>query len=37
MDRELRIRELVQELLQLVTKELSLEKLSLPSEKNTSR
>ncbi|XP_014513361.1 protein MON2 homolog isoform X1 [Vigna radiata var. radiata] len=35
--RELRIRELVQELLQLVTKELSLEKLSLPSEKNTSR
>ncbi|KAG2402271.1 uncharacterized protein HKW66_Vig0234670 [Vigna angularis] len=35
--RELRIRELVQGLLQLVTKELSLEKLSLPSEKNTSR
>ncbi|KAK7356012.1 hypothetical protein VNO80_15278 [Phaseolus coccineus] len=35
--RELRIRELVQVLLQLVTKELSLEKLSLPSEKNTSR
>ncbi|CAJ1976202.1 unnamed protein product [Sphenostylis stenocarpa] len=35
--RELRIRELVQVLLQLVTKELSLEKLSSPSEKNTSR
>ncbi|KAH1229747.1 Protein MON2 [Glycine max] len=35
--RELRIRELVQVLLRLVTKELSLEKLSLASEKNTSR
>ncbi|CAL0321003.1 unnamed protein product [Lupinus luteus] len=35
--RELRIRELVQELLRLVTKELSLEKLSLVSEGNTSR
>ncbi|KAK7277858.1 hypothetical protein RJT34_22877 [Clitoria ternatea] len=35
--RELRIRELVQVLLQLVTKELSLEKLSLPIEKNTYR
>ncbi|KAL2600717.1 hypothetical protein AAZV13_10G127700 [Glycine max] len=34
--RELRIRELVQVLLRLVTKELSLEKLSLASEKNTS-
>ncbi|KAH1192066.1 Protein MON2 [Glycine max] len=35
--RELRIRELVQVLLRLVTKELSLEKLSLASEKSTSR
>ncbi|XP_027363554.1 protein MON2 homolog isoform X2 [Abrus precatorius] len=35
--RELRIRELVQVLLRLVTKDLSLEKLSLASEKNTSR
>ncbi|XP_019452228.1 PREDICTED: protein MON2 homolog isoform X2 [Lupinus angustifolius] len=35
--RELRIRELVQVLLRLVTKELSLEKLSLMGEKNTSR
>ncbi|TKY52157.1 MON protein [Spatholobus suberectus] len=35
--RELRIRELVQVLLRLVTKELSLEKLSLASEKDTSR
>ncbi|XP_028222735.1 protein MON2 homolog isoform X3 [Glycine soja] len=35
--RELRIRELVQVLLRLVTKKLSLEKLSLASEKSTSR
>ncbi|KAE9589615.1 putative mon2, dimerization and cyclophilin-binding domain, guanine nucleotide exchange factor [Lupinus albus] len=35
--RELIIRELVQVLLRLVTKELSLEKLSLVGEKNTSR
>ncbi|KAF7805180.1 protein MON2-like protein isoform X1 [Senna tora] len=37
LSRELRIRELVQALLRLVSKELSLEKLSLASEKNTSR
>ncbi|KAH1037547.1 hypothetical protein GYH30_056745 [Glycine max] len=35
--RELRIRELVQVLLRLVTKKLSLEKLSLASEKNYTR
>ncbi|XP_054804330.1 uncharacterized protein LOC129307410 isoform X2 [Prosopis cineraria] len=37
LSRELRIRELVVALLRLVSKELSLEKLSLTNEKNTSR